>query len=371
MIERVRGDIKYRLKNFRLQEKDLRSRLSVIFLLTGFILSLVGFLTTVFMSQPYWYVIPNILVMLMCLIIPLLADDLDKITLYALYVVGILYFPYIYYTSGGNYGPTPIYFVMIVAYMAFYMEGKRLIITNSLFVIYYVTIMIFGFQNPNIPVAYIDEISRLIDYIVAVISVSLVISVISNSTFRGYTKEHEKTFSLMKELETQNDKLKELSIKDQLTGVYNRRYFMEVIDSEIKHYDTYKKLFHVMMIDLDDFKKVNDEHGHLFGDEVLRKVAQQINKTTRDYDVISRYGGEEFCVIVSHLNPEDSIVIAERIRLHVENLDLRNNVKITVSIGVTSFCEGDTNKKLISRADEALYQAKSQGKNCVVNKEGN
>ena len=79
-----------------------------------------------------------------------------------------------------------------------------------------------------------------------------------------------------------------------------------------------------MMIDLDDFKLINDTHGHLFGDEVLKLVAMQIEKATRDYDVIARYGGEEFCVVVSHLNPEDSITIAERIRLHVENLSLRN-----------------------------------------------
>ena len=224
-------------------------------------------------------------------------------------------------------------------------------------------------MHPQYIVHRDNEFFRTIDISVAVISVSIVISIVANATFRGYKNEHNKTVALMKELETQNDKLKELSIMDQLTGVYNRRHFMDVLDSEIAHFKKYKQNFHVMMIDLDGFKQVNDNNGHLFGDEVLRKVAQQIKKTTRDYDVIARYGGEEFCVLVSHLNPEDSITIAERIRLHVENLELRNDVHMTVSIGVATYIENDTSEMILRRADESMYEAKARGKNLVADKE--
>ncbi len=354
------------LKAINFREKTLEERLSITFLSTGFFMSTLASITSVVNNFDWGLIVPSLIVAITCVLLPIFSSDLVKSTWIALFLVGIFYFPFIFMVAGGVRGPAPIYFVLLVAYMAFYFEGKKALFINAFLIFYYIGIIAIGYNYPELISSRDNEFLRSVDISVAVVSVSIVISIIASATFKGYKVEHRKTVSLMKELELQNERLTELSILDQLSGVYNRRHFNKVLQTEINHYKTYKQRFHIMMIDLDDFKQVNDTFGHLFGDEVLRKVAKQIQKATRDYDVIARYGGEEFCVIVSHLNPEDSIIIAERIRYHVESLSLRNDIKMTVSIGVAGYVEEDTAESVLSRADEYMYQAKARGKNCVV-----
>lgn len=365
MVSTFTNDVRFRLKRIFSKNKSLEEKLSVLFIIIGMILSFSAILVTILYSQPWWHFVIHLSIALLTLGVPLYSDNLEKNILVMLVIVGTLYFPFIYFMNAGNNGPGPIYFLLIIAYYAFYLQQKQLVITLTFFVVYYLSIITIGQFYPSLVVAYTDDSSKYIDLMVAIASVSLVIAIIANTTFRNYQKERRITEGLLKRLEEQNDMLTELSIKDQLTDVYNRRYLNQIITKELERYKEHSSPFHVMMIDLDWFKKVNDNFGHLFGDEVLRKVAQQINKATRDYDIIARYGGEEFCVIVSHLNPENCVTIAERIRLHVENLELRNNVKITVSIGVTSNCDEDTAKTLVKRADDLMYFAKANGKNCV------
>ncbi len=369
MFDEFKKDFKYRMKRLNFKYGSLERRLSIVFLLTGCLLSFIGFFTTILVGDPFWFNIPNLFVGMMCLLIPILFDDLIKPTTVALYVVAVLFFPYLFFTMGGIRGSGFIYFIMITIYFAFFLKGKKLLITNTLLLVLYSIVIVYSFLNPHFGFNHHDPLTHLINIIIGVVSVSLVISIIAYSTFKEYSKERDTIRDLMTELEKQNVTLTSLSIKDQLTDVYNRRHFLEVLDNEINHLKKYKQNFHVMMIDLDEFKRINDSHGHLFGDEVLRKVSHQILKSVRDYDIVARYGGEEFCVIVSHLNPEDSLVIAERIRLQVENLVLRNNMKITVSIGVTTYCDNDTAESIVHRADKNLYVAKSQGKNKVYSKE--
>lgn len=366
MIQKVFNGMINRFKVFNPKGIELKDRLSITFLATGFFMSTLALVTSIINEYDFIMLLPSIIVSLTCLVLPLISRNLVKSTWVALFLIGLFYFPFIFTIAGGVRGPAPIYFVLLVAYMAFYFEGKKVFIINSFLILFYATIIIFGYTHPELIYSRENDFLRFVDITVAVVSVSIVISIISGTTFKEYKEEHRKTISLMKELEHQNDQLKELSIMDQLSGVYNRRHLLTVLESEIKHFKKYKQPFHVMLIDLDNFKQINDTYGHLFGDEVLRKVAQQISKTTRDYDVIARYGGEEFCVIVSHLNPEDSIIIAERIRLHVENLQLRNNVQMTVSIGVTGYTHKDTVETVVQRADDFMYKAKSSGKNCVI-----
>ncbi len=125
----------------------------------------------------------------------------------------------------------------------------------------------------------------------------------------------------------------------------------------------------ILMIDLDDFKKINDTYGHYFGDKLLCKVAETISSCTRSYDDIIRYGGEEFLVILYRSKKKDIIAVVERIRKKIESIkfDKHPTVKITVSIGAAFYDVGsnkDINKE-INRADKALYIAKQKGKNRV------
>ena len=162
--------------------------------------------------------------------------------------------------------------------------------------------------------------------------------------------------------------IEELFIKsryDGLTGLYNRETF-ELLYSKL--YDSYRfedKKFSILMLDIDDFKEVNDLYGHQVGDEILRRVAEAIMNSVRKDDIVGRYGGEEIIVILKENDVEDAKVIAERIRSSVASIAVEE-VSVTVSIGISTFRTDSHDKvKLISIADACLYEAKRAGKNHV------
>jgi len=365
MFENYKKTIMYRLKKIIQKDYRLQDRLSLIFVSIGFFLSLFGAIISIIFSLPYWYLLPNIILAILCFIAPLVSDNIRKPTAVILLIVAYLYVPFLFFTSGGLESSAALFFVMITVYEAFYYKEKALLFHVVMSLVLYITIIIYSQLHPHFLMLDALNFGRAESAIVGVVIVSVVISIIAVTTFKGYSEEHEKSTRLLLELESQNEKLKELSIKDQLTDLYNRRHFLEVLKSELEYFKKYEQHFYVLMLDLDGFKEINDNHGHLFGDEVLKKISTQINKSTRDYDVVARYGGEEFVIIISHLNPENILVIAERIRLHIEELELRNNAQMTISVGVARNCKGDTTEELLERADEMLYKAKLKGKNRV------
>ncbi len=162
--------------------------------------------------------------------------------------------------------------------------------------------------------------------------------------------------------------LRELSITDSLTGLFNRRYFEERFIEELHRSGRHNLLFSLAMIDIDDFKLFNDTEGHLSGDEMLKAISFIAKETLRVSDVIARFGGEEFAVIMPQTNKEEAFLVTERIRKAVRELIPKNWRKypkeaITVSIGIASFPEDGVNRKeLIRSADRALYRSKMEGK---------
>lgn len=167
-----------------------------------------------------------------------------------------------------------------------------------------------------------------------------------------------------------NAKLYELATKDGLTKLYTHRHFFTLLDTELRRASRYNHVLSVIMMDIDDFKLVNDTYGHAVGDKVLREVANIIRTTVRKIDMPARYGGEEFAVILPETNGLDATVIAHRLRKKVENLEIKLDdgtlVKITISLGVASFPDGPDNElALMDFADKALYESKHNGKNCL------
>lgn len=164
----------------------------------------------------------------------------------------------------------------------------------------------------------------------------------------------------------------ELSEIDGLTGIRNRRTFMQLLAMEIQRVHRYSKSFGLLMLDIDYFKHYNDTHGHPQGDLLLKAMAEIVRKELRETDTPGRYGGEEFIMLLPETGKDESIEIAERIRLAIETwefprADKQPGGRITVSIGVASYPEdGETADKLISAADDALYAAKSSGRNRVI-----
>ncbi len=152
---------------------------------------------------------------------------------------------------------------------------------------------------------------------------------------------------------------------DPLTRIHNRLKFEECIETEISRYRRYGQEFCIILFDIDDFKKVNDTHGHRKGDEVLIGVTSAVKGVIRGTDIFARWGGEEF-VILAFGGLEEAQFQAERLRSAVENAPLLEDRKITCSFGVALFRPHDTESSVFARADSYLYKAKASGKNCVI-----
>jgi len=165
----------------------------------------------------------------------------------------------------------------------------------------------------------------------------------------------------------ENARLYEESIVDGLTGLYQRKFFELRFEEELKRSKRYKHPLNLVMIDIDYFKKVNDQHGHLIGDAVLREVASALKKNTGLEDIVARYGGEEFAIVMPHSPVENMKKTGERLRAEIEGMEV-SGVRITISVGIGRFDGNDMDfdcKDLIRRADEALYLAKKRGRNQV------
>lgn len=183
------------------------------------------------------------------------------------------------------------------------------------------------------------------------------------SIVKTRTKTLEDEIEIRKNIE---DELKEVASTDSLTSLFNRRKFNEIIDFEIEQKRRYGGALCLAMCDIDKFKIINDTYGHDVGDEVLIIISQAMKRLIRKADVIARWGGEEFIFIMPNTDIDAARNASDKLRLLIENIDIETVGTITVSFGVAQFEEEDDKKSLISRADKALYQAKTRGRNCVV-----
>jgi two-component system cell cycle response regulator len=166
-----------------------------------------------------------------------------------------------------------------------------------------------------------------------------------------------------------NEKLEKLATIDSLTKLYNRRAVLGRLRELISFANRYKEDFSLIMLDIDHFKNVNDRYGHLAGDEVLEEIATLVRRNVRDTDIVGRYGGEEFIIILPKTALASSWVVAERLRSIVEKAEMKDSADsvffVTVSQGLAGWERGEDVTSLISRADEALYKAKAKGRNRV------
>ncbi len=165
------------------------------------------------------------------------------------------------------------------------------------------------------------------------------------------------------------EELKKLALLDPLTGIGNRRYGEMNLRFRKGEMERYGWSFGVLYIDLDDFKLINDSHGHEVGDEVLRMTAATLRRSLRSFDTVSRWGGEEFLALVVNVTRENLLRVGEKLRLLVEQSGLHMKdhlLKVTITVGGTLAGKVDSPEDLVSRADSLMYEGKERGKNCVV-----
>lgn len=198
-----------------------------------------------------------------------------------------------------------------------------------------------------------------------------------NDSNTALTHQNQELLMVHEQLSKANKKLEQMAITDALTGCYNKRYLLQQLTHEIALAQRSKIAFSVVLIDIDNFKCINDSYGHLTGDNVLRRVADVMKKNIRRSDILARFGGEEFVIYLPHTDQDGAVFIAERIRYMVESESiktLKGDLRVTVSLGLVSVdpeAEHAKNQEaylesIIARADSALYLAKSKGRNCLV-----
>ena len=170
----------------------------------------------------------------------------------------------------------------------------------------------------------------------------------------------------MRDLIESNLLLFHLSITDQLTGIYNRTYFYEKNEKEMKNAEQKKQPITAMMLDIDHFKSINDTYGHLCGDEVLAKCSEIITNSLRKQDIVFRLGGDEFYVLMPNTAMDEALAAAERLRANMENSRSGADIPVTTSIGIAEKIPGESSDDWFKRLDEALYKAKIKSGNQIA-----
>jgi diguanylate cyclase (GGDEF)-like protein len=218
-----------------------------------------------------------------------------------------------------------------------------------------------GNLNVDIPVSGLSEVSYLTQ--------------VFNHMVSSLRFSRAKLSDANKALLETNKELHHLSITDGLTGLSNRKHILELFDREISRYQRHNYPVSILMLDIDYFKNVNDTYGHQTGDLVIRRLADLFCNAIRENDTVGRYGGEEFLILLPDSNTRSAVQTAKRIQKMVQNLKIETSgktISVTVSIGVSSCPQyGRDADTVICAADEALYQAKSNGRNQVVVSETN
>ena len=179
-------------------------------------------------------------------------------------------------------------------------------------------------------------------------------------------KNQELNFT-RRELIAKNQKLIHVSTTDELTQIYNRRKIRDILHEEYLRVKRYKTMLSVGIVDLDWFKKINDNYGHQTGDHVLHKIAQFMRSSVRTTDYVGRWGGEEFFIVLPNSNINDAFQLAERMRVQISKLHFDLCISLTCSFGITEYKPGDNIEEIIRRSDNALYKAKEhRNSTCIL-----
>ncbi len=273
----------------------------------------------------------------------------DNIAIRTIYITSVLFF--------------------ISVYMGYYMKKSKrqphTILYKSMALVFYCFAIVLLFRC--LSWILVPEINSLLsNHILNQISFYLLIVCDISLTFIFLLMNQER---LSGELITAQEQLKELAMKDPLTGINNRRIFLELGQSEWERHIRYTYPLSFVMIDIDHFKVINDTYGHATGDKVLIQIASEIEKAIRTIDLFARLGGEEFGILLPHTSLHEAIAFSERLRKIIEAKvfsDSNNPISLTISLGVAEAQESCTDlQQLVKRADESLYHAKQTGRNKV------
>ena len=268
----------------------------------------------------------------------------------------VILFLFIFFSRGFE-SPVMVLFIFYVL-VSTIVVGYKKSLTLTAAVIFFITVIFFKDVGLNVPP---QKLVNLIAFDTILVFSFLIAAFLSKNMRRSENLFHQ----LLK-------KTRELSITDGLTGLYNQTHFIERLRHEIAQSKRYNQCFSLIIFDVDDFKNYNDHNGHLYGSSALTEIGGLVKKVFRSSDILARYGGDEYVIMLPNTDKVGSFLAAERLREMVEDEvfpgeEKQPKGKITISLGITGFPEyGKTVEEILSNADAALYRAKKMGRNRTV-----
>lgn len=359
-----------KIKDFLRDTKELKNKIYYLILFIGSLAILVSLIADLVQQLDKKTIIITeisflFLVVLLCLSIKFHIEDKGKYLL--VYFFNCLFFPMMFITGGGISSGMVLCYMLALFVLGLLLEKKARIIAYIICIIVLELSIYYSYNHPDL-INMLDYKSSIIDITVTLFITSATIVVILSMILNAYDYERKNSQQL-------NERLRELSVKDELSGLYNRRELFKKLDFiyQSKVGDTVplsKKNCYIAMFDIDDFKVLNDEYGHQFGDKVLSDLSSVfINNTLEENgELAARYGGEEFVCIIRADNDEDALSRVEKMRIDILKLRWEETPKliVTVSGGLTSCEKYDDLRVAIHDVDALLYKAKGEGKNQIM-----
>jgi len=285
-----------------------------------------------------------------------------QIVIFALIVFILLPFGWI--TSGGLNNFTIAYMFLICMAINYIFAGKLRAFFIFTLISVSMILLYVEYKYPDYIMTFEPE-KHFRDMIIQIPLTLLAATYMLKKFADAYRREQGKMREYGRLLSEKNRSLEVKSTTDDLTGIYNRRYVLNMLGKMIKEAKSCGRVLSVVLIDVDNFKKINDAFGHFYGDKVLKKVCAMIRNSLREGDVIGRLGGDEFLIILPDTNQEQAAMIVERIRERVAQLKWEKDLTVTISGGVCQF-NHEKIIDLLRAADTYLYQAKERGRNCIA-----
>lgn len=352
--------LKLTLKNYT-NEMPMQGKVFFWVAFIGTLFSLFTFVINAFLGLGLTMVFVSVFTTLACLLTMIYSvktGDYISSAFTLFHALILIIIPFLWIHNAGSKGPTPYLFIFLIILFGVIMNWGTTVY------MFFVQVLSFGLligielNYPHLITGYSSEFVRAMDLFITAIMIGLFLLIIIRQAMREYR-------SKISELNNVQTNLYDLSMRDELTGVHNRRYIMKRIQDELGVENEDK--ISIIMLDIDNFKSINDQYGHQIGDEVICGVSLLIHSLIRPNDVIARIGGEEFLVMLHNTGKEDAIRRGESMRKKIERHDWSSeNLKVTVSGGVHECSKGDTLGDVLNDVDQHLYHAKASGKNQIV-----
>ncbi len=285
-------------------------------------------------------------------------------------LVIFIFLPNGWITAGGSNNFTLAYGLLICMCICFILKGKTRLFFVISEIIVIILLVYLEMYFPELIYKHPQEkIYRdlIIQMPLTLSAAAYMVIIFSNA----YRKERQKLKEYSELLKEKNSILFKISRIDELTGIYNRRYVFEELNEIKGKMQGEKSKVIIIMIDIDNFKNINDTYGHVVGDDILKEVSSIIVRRLGDKGFVGRYGGDEFLIVLETVNINNAKDIMEQIKIELERIDLGKEFKITISGGMAQLSKCDDIDKVLANADKLLYKVKKSGKNGIASNEDN